>query len=113
MSETAGPKRFYKDVAVVEQDGRYAIALDGRIAKTYARRPLAAPNASLAEAVAVEWAAQGERIERTTMPFTAMLSAAIDANESDVEAWREEIVKYVGSDLVCYRADEPQALAER
>lgn len=113
MSEAAGPKRFYKDVAVVEQADRYAIALDGRIAKTVGRRSLAAPTRALAQAVAAEWRGQGEHISRASMPLTAMLSAAIDASESDAQAWREEIVNYLGSDLVCYRADEPEALAAR
>lgn len=113
MSETVRPKRFYKQVAVMPHEKRFGIALDGRLAKTMGRKVLSAPTQALADAVAGEWAAQGEHIERTSMPLTGMLSAAIDGGADDAESWREEIVKYLGSDLVCYRADQPQALAER
>ncbi|WP_165793884.1 ATP12 family chaperone protein [Hyphococcus luteus] len=113
MSENVRPKRFYKEVAVVEHEGRHGVALDGRKTKTRGRNVLAAPTPALAEAVAAEWDLQGEHIDRTTMPLTAMLSAAIDGGEEDLQAWREEIVKYLGSDLVCYRADAPAVLAER
>lgn len=113
MREAVRPKRFYKDVLAVPHEGRHAIALDGRIAKTMGRKALAAPTLALAEAVAAEWAGQGEHMDRASMPLTAMLSAAIDSGEDGASQWREEIVGYLGSDLVCYRADAPQALAER
>ena len=51
-------KRFWKDVAVVE-DG---IRLDGRPVRTPARAELKLPTAALAEAVAGEWRAQAESI---------------------------------------------------
>ena len=113
MSETVRPKRFYKDVVVVPHEDRYAIALDGRIAKTMGRNVLSAPTEALAVAVAAEWSGQGEHIDRLTMPLTGLLSASIDGSDEDTEKWREEIVKYLGSDLVCYRAGEPQKLSER
>lgn len=113
MSENIRPKRFYKKVTVVDHEGRHGVALDGRKAKTQARNVLAASTPALAEAVAAEWEMQGEHIDRVTMPLTAMLSAALDGGEEDLESWREEIVKYIGSDLVCYRADAPASLAER
>lgn len=113
MSEPVRPKRFYKDVSVVPHEGRYAIALDGRMAKTMCRHVLSAPWEALAGAVAAEWAAQGEHIDRATMPLTGMLSASVDGGVGEAEQWREEIVKYLGSDLVCYRAGEPEKLAAR
>lgn len=113
MSETVRPKRFYKEASVVPHEGRHAIALDGRMAKTMGRNVLCAPTATLADAVALEWADQGDEIDRATMPLTGMLSAAIDAHDDDAEAWREEILKYLGSDLVCYRADTVEKLSAR
>jgi len=113
VSETVRPKRFYKEVTVVDHEGRHAIALDGRMAKTMGRNVLSAPGLALANAIVAEWAGQGEHIERATMPLTGLLSASIDRSEADVEHWREEIVKYLGSDLVCYRAGEPEKLAVR
>src|ERR1700754_2764140 len=53
-------RRFYNDVSVVEGEGGFSLALDGRPVKTPARRPLGAPTRALAEALAAEWRAQRE-----------------------------------------------------
>jgi len=106
-------KRFYKAVSIDECDGGYGVYLDGRQARTMMRKPLAAPSKSLAEAVAGEWDAQAAFIDRHTMPLTRLLSASIDGGEAAAGEWRQEILKYLGSDLLCYRASEPQTLVER
>jgi chaperone required for assembly of F1-ATPase len=106
-------KRIYKDVAVKPQGAGYCVTLDGREARTLTRAALAAPSENLAAAIAAEWAAQGEFIDRQTMPLTALLSAAIDAGETGAAEWRAEILNYLGSDLVCYRAETPAALTAR
>lgn len=106
-------KRFYKTVSLEAVEDGHGVLLDGRRALTKARRPLVAPAADLGAAVAAEWEAQGEHIDRETMPLTALLSAAIDYGEEDAEANRTEVLNYLRSDLLCYRAAAPQALAER
>ena len=109
-----GPKRFYEAAeAAPAESGGYGVFLDGRQARTMGRRPLAARARSLAEAVAAEWAAQGERIDRTAMPLTALLSAAIDGGGEAAAGWAEDVLSYLGSDLVCYRASQPEALVAR
>jgi len=106
-------KRFYKDVTYAPAGDRFAVRLDGRTAKTQGGHPLSAPNEALAEAVADEWRAQGEHIERVTMPLTAILSAAIDGGDDLAAECREEVTAYLGSDLICYRADGPYELSKR
>ncbi len=109
----AGPKRFYENAAATEADGAHGIALDGKPVRTPAGRPLALPGAALADALAEEWAAQGETIEHATMPLTRLACTALDL----VPERRAEIVAEIGSyaetDLICYRTDEPPALARR
>ena len=112
-SETRRIKRFYKATSVAAEGNRYAVLLDDRRASTALRNVLSAPNAALAQAVADEWAAQDEHIIRTSMPLTGMLSVVIDADDAAIEEWREEIVAYLKSDLVCYRAETPTALVSR
>ena len=107
------PKRFYAEASVIETESGFALALDGRTAKTPARAPLAAPTRALGEAVAAEWAAQGERIEHLAMPLTRLLMTAIDRGAPDAGAWRELIVSFLKSDLLCYRAESPADLVER
>lgn len=103
-------KRFWTDSSVVESDGGFGVALDGRPLKTPARVPLAVPNRALAEAIAAEWAAAGETIDPRAMPMTGLANAAIDRGGEEMVAG---IVRYAESDQFCYRADGPTPLVER
>ena len=107
------PRRFYKEATVGERDGAYALLLDGRGARTPARKSLAVPSRAVAEALAAEWEAQGENIDPAAMPLTRIVNSAIDGVADQMEVVREEIVRYAGSDLICYRADTPSMLVER
>jgi chaperone required for assembly of F1-ATPase len=105
------PKRFYKEAAVGEVEGGFSILLDGRPVNTPARRRVIVPSRKLAEAMAGEWAAQGEAIDPATMPLTKLVNTALDGvaqQMADVEA---ELVRYAASDMICYRAGEPESLA--
>lgn len=105
------PKRFYKEAAAGPAEQGYGIFLDGRPVNTPARRPLVAPSLPLMEAVAAEWARQGETIDPATMPLTKLMNTALDgvaAHMAEVEA---DTARYAGSDLICYRAGEPESLA--
>jgi chaperone required for assembly of F1-ATPase len=104
------PRRFYKDVAVAEEPNGFAITLDGRKLKTPAKADLVLPVYTAAEAVAAEWRAQGEEIDPRTMPMTRLVNSALDGVAHDVEGVIADMVKYAGSDLVCYRAAEPEGL---
>ena len=105
------PKRFYKVVSVGGGDGEYtAILLDGRPVRTPAKRPLAVPTRALADAIAAEWAAQGERINPNTMPLSKLAITAIDGVTLHAAAVAAEIVQFAGSDLLCYRAEAPEEL---
>jgi len=105
------PRRFYKQAAAAPTDaGLFRIELDGRPVRTPGRAHVAVPNQALAEAVAAEWAAQGETIEPTTMPLTRLVNSAIDGVETNAAEVAAEIVRYSGTDLLCYRVDSPEKL---
>jgi len=104
------PRRFYKSAGTREDNGQYALLLDGRPALTPARNPLAVPSAKLAQLLVDEWDAQQEVIDPSAMPVTRIVNSALDGVARDIEAVRAEVVKYAGSDLLCYRAGEPEAL---
>jgi chaperone required for assembly of F1-ATPase len=107
------PKRFYAAVSVELRQGLWHLLLDGKVARTPARQPLAVDNEAIAAAIADEWQAQDSQISPATMPLTRLVNAAIDGvRDADVPV-REEIVRYAGSDLICYRAETPRELAER
>lgn len=104
------PKRFYAQASAAPHEQGFALHLDGRPARTPGKRPLLAPSRAAGEALAAEWQAQGERIDPKTMPLTRLLNVALDAVGAAMEPVAEEVVKYAGSDLVCYRAGEPDKL---
>jgi chaperone required for assembly of F1-ATPase len=105
-------KRFWKDAEVVEGDG-FGIALDGRRVKTPARADLTVPRRALAEAIASEWREAGEEIDPSAMPLTGLANAAIDRVAPEQGPFASGLAKYGETDLTCYRADSPAALAER
>jgi len=105
--------RFYETVSIGAEGERFSIKLDGRTARTANRNALSAPTRSLAEAVAEEWASQIDRVAFETMPLTRLLSAAVDGDETGSLEWRNAVVKYLGSDLICYRATGPDGLVTR
>ncbi|HUN46322.1 MAG TPA: ATP12 family protein [Stellaceae bacterium] len=106
-------KRFYKDAAVVEAGNGFSVSLDGKPVRTPAKQPLLVPSRALAEAVAEEWRAQGATVDPRNLPLTRLCSIAIDLVGPRREAVVAEIAKYAGTDLVCYRAEEPAELTAR
>ncbi|WP_150290939.1 ATP12 family chaperone protein [Sphingobium estronivorans] len=106
-------KRFYTDVSIVPGEGGFEIRLDGRPVRTPARAPLALPNATLAEAIAEEWRAQGETVDPRSMPFTGLANGAIDQIAPHRESFASGIARYGTSDLLCYRAEGPGELIDR
>ena len=107
------PKRFYKRAEAIAVEGGFSIALDGRPTRTPAREPLLLPTGALGAAVAAEWEAQTETIDPTTMPLTRLANVAIDGVARARDEVAAEIVKYAGSDLVCYRAEHPERLVAK
>ena len=106
-------KRFYKAAAAIPGDAGWQIVLDGRPVKTPARAPLAVPNERLGQAIAAEWQTQGDEIDPKSMPLTGLANAAIDRVAPDPPAFAAGLARYGESDLLCYRAEGPEALAAR
>jgi chaperone required for assembly of F1-ATPase len=106
-------KRFYQQAAVVQSGDLFEVVLDGKPVCTPARRPLAAPSRELAQAIADEWQAQQDVIDPAGMPLTRLANSIIDGVADRPGSVAEEIVKYLGSDLLFYRADGPEKLTER
>src|SRR5262245_30154133 len=110
---TPRPKRFYRPVSVGGAAPPFRVLLDGKPIRTPAKRELAVPAQALAEAVAGEWAAQGERVDPSTMPLTRLVNTALDGVAGREAEVRAEIAKYAASDLLCYRAEGPAELVRR
>src|SRR4051794_4914374 len=105
--------RFYKEVsASAAPDGGYTVLLDGKSVRTPNRAALSLPNLPLAEAIAEEWCAQSEALDTKTMPLTRLAFAAIDVVTPEQAQIVQQVLKYAGHDLLCYRAEDPPALVE-
>jgi chaperone required for assembly of F1-ATPase len=104
--------RFYKSASVGE-GAPFAVLLDGRPVKTPAKNALAAPTQPLAQAIGAEWDAQRERIDPATMPLTRIANSIIDGVVPAPQSVAEDLAKYLGSDLLCYRAGTPDGLVQR
>lgn len=106
-------KRFYKNAGVQPAEGGFAVALDGRLVRTPARRPLVAPQQSVADAIAAEWHAQTDVIDPAKMPLTRLANSIIDGVADRADEVAADIAKYFGSDLLFYRAEHPEGLVAR
>jgi chaperone required for assembly of F1-ATPase len=106
-------KRFYTKVETPEEEGGFLLRLDGKRAMTSGKKPVAVPRRDLAEAIAAEWAGQGEFIDPISMPVTRLVNSAIDGVATRQAEVRRPIVDYAGADLLYYRAGEPEELVQR
>jgi chaperone required for assembly of F1-ATPase len=110
MARQVLPKRFYTLASVAEEAGAFAIRLDGRGARTPGKKTLALPSEAAANLVAAEWNAQQEVINPHRMPATRIVNSALDGVSTMMAEVAAEVVAFAGSDLVCYRASDPQGL---
>jgi chaperone required for assembly of F1-ATPase len=106
-------KRFYKEAGVKEAEDGFVVTLDGRPIRTPSGRVVAVPVKPLAEAVAAEWQAQGETLDPLTMPLTRFANSVVEGVAGRADLVRDDIAKYLQSDLVFYRAGHPEGLVER
>src|SRR5580658_3541414 len=110
-------KRFWDDVALTRDGEEFRILLDGK--------PIHLPNGgvlrvgppALAAAIAGEWraagGAKGGEMSFADTPLTRLAGTARERIARDPDPTIDAIARYGESDLLCYRADQPRALAER
>ncbi len=106
-------KRFWTQAAVTEEAGRYAIKLDGRPMRLPGGPVLSLESRALADAIAAEWQAAGDRLAAEDVPLTRIAGTAQERVAPDPEPTIAAIAAYGETDLLCYRATAPEALARR
>lgn len=106
-------KRFYKDVSIVESAEGWRVLLDGRAIKTVGGRAQVVPSQALAQALAQEWAAQGEELDPAGFLYRDMVDYALDVVAHDPQEAITSLVPYAETDTLCYRADPEEALFAR
>lgn len=103
-------RKFYSDVDVREKATGFSVTLDGKPIKTPIKNALVMPTKALAQAVADEWIAQDETVVPSSMPMTTLVNTSIDRVGARRAETVAELVAYGHTDLVCYRAEEPDEL---
>lgn len=106
-------KRFYKAVTVAPADGGWRVLLDGRGIRSVGGRPQVLPTRALAEALAEEWADQGEELDTAGFVLRDLADYAIDVAASGREDTIRGLIAYAGTDTLCYRAEPDEPLRER
>jgi chaperone required for assembly of F1-ATPase len=110
-------KRFWQQAAIASEHSGWQVLLDGKPVRLPGGGPLVMAHRPLAEAVAAEWqqagGAPGGEMSYADVPFTRLAGTAQDRIVPDPEPVALELARYGESDLLCYRADQPQALALR
>lgn len=103
-------RRFWKSAAAEPAEGGFRVTLDGKPVMTPGKHPLILPTRALADAVAAEWDAQGDVIDPLSMPLTRAANSAIEKVTPQFDAVADMLGAYGGTDLLSYRATEPDAL---
>jgi chaperone required for assembly of F1-ATPase len=103
-------KRFYREVTTEMHGSGWRVTLDGRPIKTAGTRPQIVPTAALAEALASEWAQQGETIDPARFVLRDMADYAIDVVATGRAEVSRAILAFAQSDTLCYRGDPDEAL---
>ncbi len=107
-------KRFYKAVTTQLHEGSWRVTLDGRAIKTAAGDSQLVPSLALAEAMAAEWAGQGEEIDPKAFQLRDLADFAIDVASGEGRSQlADEIAAFAASDTLCYRADPEEPLYQR
>ncbi|WP_350334677.1 ATP12 family chaperone protein [Coralliovum pocilloporae] len=113
VSKQELPKRFYKDVSCDCVEGQWRVLLDGRPVRTPSKTLLAVPHRTLADKLVEEWSAQVAHIDPATMPMTRLVNSTVDGVANRHDEVLDEMVRYAGTDCLCYRADAPDELVQR
>ncbi|XP_075035320.1 ATP synthase mitochondrial F1 complex assembly factor 2 [Mixophyes fleayi] len=106
-------KKFYTNVSICQSEGGFEINLDHRKLKTPQGKVFTVPSEPLALAVATEWDSQRDTIKFFTMHLTTLCNTALD---NPADKTKEQLIKaslkFLETDTICYRVEEPPALVE-
>jgi chaperone required for assembly of F1-ATPase len=89
------------------------VLLDGRGIKTAGGRAQVLPSRALAEAMAAEWAGQGEELDLGAFFMRDLADYATDVVALDRAGVIKSLLAYAGTDTLCYRAEPDEPLRER
>jgi len=106
-------KKNWKTVQVKEKSiNSYEILLDNNILKTPLKNELIIPNAKIAEEIYKEWNQETKFLNTDDMTFYGIISTSIDKIFGNRKKYIDDVLNFVDTDLICYRANKPIDLVQ-
>ena len=106
-------KKSWKKVSINKiSPNSFQIMLDERILQTPLKRELVLPNLNLTQEIVKEWDQDSKNINTETMIFYGLMSTSLDKIIDNRNLYINDILDYIDTDLICYRAENPKELVE-
>ncbi len=106
-------KKFWEKVSIKKlSSDSFCVMLDKRILKTPLKRELVLPNLNLAQEILKEWDQNSKNINTESMIFYGLISTSLDKIIDNRSLYIDDILDYIDTDLICYRAENPKELVE-
>ena len=106
-------KKFWKTVKVKKKSfNSYEILLDENVLKTPMKKELTIQNTKIAEEIQKEWNQDKNILDTDAMIFYGIISTSIDKIINNRISYINDILSFIDTDLICYRAEEPNDLVQ-
>ena len=106
-------RKFWKTVKIKKNSSNsYEILLDENVLKTHMKKKLIIQNSKIAEEIYKEWNQDKNIVDTDAMIFYGIISASIDKISNNRILYVNEILNFIDTDLICYRAEEPNDLVQ-
>ena len=106
-------KKNWKTIQVNEKSvNSYEILLDNNILTTPLKNELMIPNAKIAEEIYKEWDQETKFLNTDNMVFYGIISTSIDKIYDNRKLYIDDVLDFVDTDLICYRAEKPDDLVQ-
>ena len=106
-------KKFWEKVSIKEiSSDSFCVMLDKTILKTPLKRDLVLPNINLAQEIVKEWDQNSQKINIESMIFYGLMSTSLDKIIDNKNLYVNDILDYIDTDLIIYRAENPKELVE-
>ena len=104
-------KKFWKKIEIRQSSSKkFHLLLDNKKLTTPMKKELVLPSEILVNEVLREWDQNSDNINIDDLVFYGVLSTAIDKVNLEKDAYVNDIIDFIDTDLICYRAESPNDL---
>lgn len=104
-------KKFWKKIEIRQSSSKkFHLLLDNKKLTTPMKKELVLPSEILVNEVLREWDQNSDNINIDDLVFYGVLSTAIDKVNLKKDAYVNDIIDFIDTDLICYRAESPNDL---